>query len=70
MSFGSEATLVTAVALAVIKDRIKYAHKCDVLTAAMAIQRDDHVLEATSRGVMLGHMGPCSRQEHGHLRTP
>jgi len=60
MPFGSEATLVSAEALTVIEDCIKYDHKCDALIAAMVIQRDDRALEATSHGLMLGHMGPVA----------
>jgi hypothetical protein len=60
MTFGSEATLVSAEALTIINERIKFERKCDIQMAAMVVQRDDHILEATSRGLMLGHMGPLA----------
>ena len=50
IAFGSESTLVSSKALTVINDRIKYDNEKDARIAAMVVQQDNHVLEATSCG--------------------
>jgi hypothetical protein len=60
MEFGTESTLVSREALEAIEQRIQWEHREDTKIAAYIMEQHDSIWEATTRGLILGRMGPLA----------
>jgi hypothetical protein len=60
MQLGQETGLASPEALSQIQETIGYAHDEDAKIAALVLDKNNSVAEATSRGLMLGHQTPLA----------
>jgi hypothetical protein len=60
MQLGLETGLASPEARAQIQETIGYAHEEDAKIAALVLDKNNSVAEATSRGLMLGHQTPLA----------
>jgi hypothetical protein len=60
MQLGQETGLLSPEALHQIQETIGYAHEEDAKIAALVLDKNNSVAEATSRGLMLGHQTPLA----------
>jgi hypothetical protein len=61
MQLGQETGLASPEALHQIQETIGYAHEEDTKIAALVLDKNNSVAEATSRGLMLGHQTPLAQ---------